>query len=249
MGAGLAVVSDVHGNVSAFEAVLADIDARGIEHVVNLGDLVGKGPRGSECVKLSRERCAATVRGNWDTIVAGPVEDLWPVGRWIRDRLDAEDVDWLAGLPNCLDLLVSGQHVRLLHASPVSEFHRVLQDHSWDEFRGMFVNTDFTGDGPAPTVVGYGDLHTTFLRADDGLTLFNAGSVGNHLDGPTAPYVVIEGELDSAEPASIGISFVRVPYDIEAEVAAARDLGMPDTDAYALELREGIYRGRSVDAG
>jgi predicted phosphodiesterase len=249
VGAGLAVVSDVHGNVSAFEAVLADIEARRIDRIVGLGDLVGKGPRGSECVRLSRERCAATVRGNWDTIIAGPVEDLWPVGRWVRDRLTAEDVDWLAGLPNCLDLLVSGQHVRLLHASPVSEFHRVLRDHTWDDFRAMFVNTEFTGDGPAPTVVGYGDIHATYLESEDGLTLFNAGSVGNHLDGPTAPYVVLEGVPDSPDPAPIGISFVRVPYDIEAEIAAALELGMPDTDAYARELRDGIYRGRTAGDG
>lgn len=243
------MVSDIHGNLTAFEAVLADIDARGIERVVGLGDVVGKGPRGSECVRLSRERCTATVRGNWDTIIAGPPEQLWPTGHWVRDRLTAEDVDWLAGLPNCLDLVVSGQHVRLVHASPVSEFHRVMRDHSVEDFRAMFVNTAFTGDGPVPTVVGYGDIHQTFLRARDGLTLFNAGSVGNHLDGPTAPYVVLEGELDSPCRAPFGVSFVRVPYDIESEITAAGELGMPDTDAYALELREGVYRGRRRGAG
>jgi diadenosine tetraphosphatase ApaH/serine/threonine PP2A family protein phosphatase len=98
-------------------------------------------------------------------------------------------------------------------------------------------------------VVGYGDIHATYLESEDGLTLFNAGSVGNHLDGPTAPYVVLEGVPDSPDPAPIGISFVRVPYDIEAEIAAALELGMPDTDAYARELRDGIYRGRTAGDG
>lgn len=243
------MVSDIHGNLTAFEAVLCDIESRGIERVVGLGDVVGKGPRGSECVRLSRERCAATVRGNWDTIIAGPREQLWPTGHWVRDRLTGDDVDWLAGLPNCLDLRVGGQPVRLVHASPVSEFHRVNHDLSWDDFRGMFVNTTFTGDGPRPTIVGYGDIHHTFLRAREGLTLFNAGSVGNHLDAPTAPYVVLEGEPDRPDPGPVGISFVRVPYDIEAEIAVAREARMPDTDAYALELRRGVYRGRSPGAG
>ena len=58
----VAVVSDVHGNLTAYEAVLADIDARGITRVVNLGDVVGKGPRGAACVALTQERCEATVR-------------------------------------------------------------------------------------------------------------------------------------------------------------------------------------------
>jgi diadenosine tetraphosphatase ApaH/serine/threonine PP2A family protein phosphatase len=97
-------------------------------------------------------------------------------------------------------------------------------------------------------VVGYGDIHGAYLEADEGLLLFNAGAVGNHLDGPTAPYCILEGVTDSLVPQSFSVNFVRVPYDIEAEVAAARDLGMPDVDAYALELREQRYRGAGKPA-
>lgn len=239
----LAVVSDVHGNITAFEAVLADIAARGIERVVNLGDVVGKGPRGSEAVKLSRQRCAVTVRGNWDSFISDESIELGPETQWTRDELTSEDLQWLAGLPGSLDLVISGRGVRLFHASPVSEFHRVRRHHTRDEFRDMFVNTDFTGHAPVPTVVGYGDIHRTYLEADEGLTLFNAGSVGNHLDAPTAAYAVLTGALDDPSPGPLSVGFVRVPYDIEAEVAAARDLGLPDVEPYAVELREGIYRG------
>ena len=107
--------------------------------------------------------------------------------------------------------------------------------------------------GPTPTVVGYGDIHGAYLEVDLGLTLFNAGSVGNPLDAPGAPYVVLEGDTDSglAAPAPGGtagrsITFVRVPYDVEAEIAVARELGMPDVEAYALELREQVYRGSAL---
>jgi predicted phosphodiesterase len=242
----IAVVSDVHGNTTAFEAVLADIESRGISRIVNLGDLVGKGPRGSAAIALARERCEVTVRGNWDTFIARDETQLWPAAQWTHDELSADDRAWLLALPNAHDLLISGQHVRLFHASQVSEFHRVNYDHTEEEFRAMFTNTDFTGDGPPPSVVGYGDIHGTYLEVDLGLTLFNAGSVGNPLDAPGAPYVVLEGEIDAAVScgmAAVSITFVRVPYDVEAEIAVARELGMPDVDAYALELREQLYRG------
>lgn len=239
----IAVISDVHGNVTALEAVLADIDARGITRIVNLGDVVGKGPRGSEAIKLTRDRCEVTVRGNWDTFIARDEVQAFEGGQWARDELGPDDLLWLASLPNSHDLLVSGQPVRFFHASHVNEFHRVFSRHTEDEFRAMFTNTPFTGDGPLPTIVGYGDIHGTYLEADLGLTLFNAGSVGNALDGPLAPYVIVEGELDSPVVAPVSISFVRVPYDVEAEVAVAFAAGMPDAEAYALELREQVYRG------
>ena len=248
----VAVISDVHGNVGALSAVLDDIDARGITTVLNLGDVVGKGPRGSESVKLSRERCAVTVRGNWDTFIANEPELPWGHGQWVRDSLDDDDVAWLAALPNVHDLVMSGRRIRLFHASQTSEFHRVPYEHSRAEFRAMFSNTDFTGDfilgglppGTTPDVVGYGDIHGAYLEADEGLTLFNAGAVGNHLDAPSAPYVILEGAIGSLDAgAPFSIAFARVSYDIEAEVAVARDLGMPETEEYALELRDGIFRG------
>jgi predicted phosphodiesterase len=250
----IAIISDVHGNVTAMRAVLADIRARGITRIVNLGDVVGKGPRGSEAVQLSREACEATVRGNWDAFIATTAVHTSPVGQWTRDELSADDLAWLAALPGTFEVLMSGRRIRLFHASQTSEFVRVRVRHSDGEFRAMFTNTDFTGafraggDGVAvtPDVVGYGDIHSAYLKADEGLTLFNVGGTGNPLDGPAAPYVILEGVIDSARPAPFSVSFARVTYDIEAEIAVARKLGMPDADAYAGELLYGIYRGRAA---
>jgi predicted phosphodiesterase len=263
----IAVISDVHGNVTALEAVLADIEARGITRVLNLGDVVGKGPRGSEAVKLTRERCEVTVRGNWDTFISRDAVQPFAGGQWTRDELSTDDLSWLAALPNTVELVMSGKRIRLFHASQTSEFVRVRRSHSQDEFRGMFTNTDFTGPfrapaedvdagdagqdhawpaGTTPDVVGYGDIHGAYLDADEGLQLFNAGAVGNHLDAPSAPYCILEGVTNSLVEQSFSLGFVRVPYDIEAEIAVAHELGMPDVEAYALELRDGIYRGASA---
>ena len=77
----------------------------------------------------------------------------------------------------------------------------------------------------------------------------NAGSVGNSLDGDTAAsYVILEGRLDATD-APFGIQFVRVPYDIEAEITLARELDMPDWEPYAIELRTGVYRGLHAQLG
>lgn len=247
----IAVISDVHGNVTAMEAVLADIAARGIRRILNLGDVVGKGPRGSEAIKLTQESCELTVRGNWDTFIARDEVQPFEGGQWTRDELSELDLAWLAALPNSVDLVMSGKRIRLFHASQISEFHRVRWDHTPEDFRAMFTNTEFTGDfraggapgGSTPDVVGYGDIHGAYLEVDEGLMLFNTGSVGNALDHPSASYCLLEGVPGSTEPASFSVNFVRVPYDIEAELATAEALGMPDLRYYKYELREGIYRG------
>lgn len=252
----IAVISDVHGNVTALRAVLADIRARGITRIFNLGDVVGKGPRGSEAVQITRERCEVTVRGNWDAFIARDAAHASLIGQWTRDELGADDLAWLVALPGTCELLLSGRRVRLFHASQTGEFVRVRARHSYEEFRGMFTNTEFTGAflaGSAadatPDVVGYGDIHTAYFKADEGLTLFNVGGTGNHLDAPSAPYVVLEGVSHSTAPGPFSVTFARVSYDIRAEISVARRVGMPDADAYGRELLYGIYRGTADSAG
>ncbi|WP_370639643.1 metallophosphoesterase [Allobranchiibius sp. GilTou73] len=110
------------------------------------------------------------------------------------------------------------------------------------EFDGMFAATALTGSGPVPTVVGYGDIHDAYLSVRDGRTLFNVGSVGNALDEPIPSYAVLEGAVGSDVPGPFGLQFVRVPYDVEAEIQVAVDAGMPGLSFWATELRTGVYR-------
>lgn len=107
----------------------------------------------------------------------------------------------------------------------------------------MFAATEMTGDGPTPDVVVYGDIHDAYVRTREGRTLVNAGSVGNPLDEPVSSYVVLEGVVDGTAPAPFGIQVVRVPYDVDAEVAVAHAVGMPATDVWEVELRTARYRG------
>lgn len=247
----IALISDVHGNLTALEAVLADIDARAITRIFNLGDYVGKGHRGREVIELCRQRCEVNILGNWDDFLPaleefGAADD--PSLRWWRDELGEGQGEWLRSLPFSHDFTMSGRRIRLFHASATSVHNRVRFDHDETEFFGMFQNTPATGDGPEPTVVAYGDTHDSFMETDLGLTLINTGSVGNALDDNVPVYVILEGVMDGEEPAPFAVQFVRVPYDVQAELAHAEKAGAPEYEYYVAELRDRRYRG-DVRAG
>lgn len=241
----IALMSDVHGNLTALEAVLADIDARGISRILNLGDYVGKGPRGREVVELCRERCEVNLLGNWDDFLPAPAREFDSDAlRWWLDQLGPGHGEWLRSRPFSHDLLMSGRRIRLMHASSENVHRRVRYVHDGAEFLGQFANTAATGDGPVPDVVGFADSHDPLYETQcRGRTLFNTGSVGNCMGDRTPLYCILEGEPDSHEPAPFSIAFVRVPYDVEAELAHAREVGAPQYAGYEVELRHGVYRG------
>jgi protein phosphatase len=242
----IAVISDVHGNLTALEAVLDHIRESGITRIFNLGDMIGKGPRSAEVVDRCRAVSEVIVLGNWEVEMAAGFARTWPAGEWHRAQLGAERLDYLAALPGCFDFTLSGRAARLFHASQRGVHHRVYEAGPREQHDAMFSNTDFTGFAGAPQIVGYGDIHMPYMRELDGRTLFNAGSVGNPLDVPLACYAVLEGRFGSDALHPWSIRFVRLPYDIEAEIAAAEASGMPDLEAYARELRTAVYRGRKA---
>lgn len=241
----MALISDVHGNLTALEAVLADIDRRGITRIFNLGDYVGKGPRGREVVDLCRERCEVNLLGNWDDFLPDPGRGFDSEAlQWWLAQLGPGQGEWLRGLAFNHDFWLSGRRVRLFHASEETVHRRVRYVRTQDEFEGLFTHTPATGGGPLPDVIGYADTHDPgYENQLEGRIAFNTGSVGNCMGDPTPMYCIIEGVLDSETVEPWSVSFARVPYDVEAELAAARELGMPDYDGYELELRHGIYRG------
>jgi protein phosphatase len=237
----IALISDIHGNLPALEAVLDDIRARGIERIFCLGDLVGKGPHSAEAVDSCRSVCEVTVRGNWDDFILKDSEV--PALQWHRRRLGPERLRYLGSLPGSHDLVMSGKRVRLFHASQLGIYHRVRMNDAPEHHLAMFTSTEFTGDGPEPDVVGYGDIHSAFVKSFRQRILFNVGSVGNPLDVTQASYGILEGAYEGQAPSGFAVQLVRVPYDIELAISQARAEGMPELEAYADELRTGRYRG------
>lgn len=237
----IAILSDIHGNIPALEAVLEDIRRKDISRIFCLGDLIGKGPHGDKAVDLIREHCEEVVSGNWDDFITREteIEDL----KWHQNVLGKERLEYLAGLPFSLEFYMSGKYVRLFHASPRSLYERVQP---WDEPEkrlSLFESSEKSREQIPADIVGYGDIHNAYLQHLYGKVLFNAGSVGNPLDLTQASYVVLEGSIDCRTPAPLEIRFVRVPYDIERSISQAVESGMPALDAYIKELRTARYRG------
>lgn len=237
----IAIISDIHGNMPAFEATLDDIRQRGIERIFCLGDLAGKGPSSAEAVDLCREVCEATVRGNWDEFLVKRTDHA--LVQWHQKLLGPERLDYLITLPNTIDFVLSGRQVRLFHASQEGVFHRVHMYDTPERHQAMFTNTPFTGDTFAPDVVGYGDIHSAYVKSFGQRMLFNVGSVGNPLDLTLASYAILEGNYRSHQMGGFSLQLVRVPYDIERAIRDAEAAQMPELDAYVDELRTGRYRG------
>lgn len=246
----IAIISDIHGNIPALEAVLADIGQRGISRIICLGDMVGKGPNPDIAIDLVRDRCEVVLTGNWERGLLD--RDSFPpeeaaVANWNFIKLGSARTSYIQSLPYCSEFLLSGKLVRLFHSSAKGIYHRVQQHHPEEERLAMFENTPSTGaayDGRRPDLVGYGDIHQAYVQNFRGKTLFNCGSVGNPLEITQAAYAVIEGVTGSDFPAPWSVQLVRVPYDRERAIAQAMaEEGMPDREAYINEIQTAKYRG------
>jgi protein phosphatase len=238
----IAIISDIHGNIPALNAVIEDIKSRNIKRVFCLGDLVGKGPGSSEAIELVRDVCEVVVKGNWDEFITK--ESRFEAVKWHQEKITDDQRSYLDKLPFSYDFYMSGKFIRLFHASAISVNTRIQPWDSLEKRLSMFEHTEnIEGSSKTPDIVGYGDVHQAFIQHFYGKTLFNPGSVGNPLDLTQAPYSILEGDYKSKDCSSFSIQFVRVPYDIEHAIKLAIDAKMPDLEPYIQELRTGQYRG------
>jgi protein phosphatase len=251
----IAIISDIHGNVPALEAVLLDIEQRGVKHIVCLGDLVGKGPEPDKVIDRIREVCEVVVQGNWDLGITYRQDQV--SGLWQQTKIGTERLAYLEQLPLAYEFLLSGRLFRLFHASATSVFHRVKRKASKEERLALFKNTELTNPTCGqrrPDIVGYADIHVPYLitlktpsdepdelQLGSGLTLFNVGSVGSPYDGiPHSCYSIVEGFWNSGNPSAYSIQIVRVPYDIERSIHLAQAANMPESERYISEIRTGL---------
>ncbi|MCA0969214.1 metallophosphatase family protein [Halobacillus litoralis] len=232
----IAIIADTHGNATALEAVLSDIETRGITRIFCLGDIIGKGPQGSKCIDLIQKTCERVIRGNWDVFIQSETDSDFL--KWFQTRMTNEDFSYLKSLEFHIDLELNGELIRMFHASPRSEFERILPWHDIEKRLSMFDASDYTNSGDrTPDMVIYADIHTTFLQTYHSGILCNVGSVGNSLDLTSASYGILDGSSGTNS-----IQFVRVEYDREKELRIAKEMGLPDFEKYYNEIKYAKYR-------
>ena len=238
----IAVISDIHGNMPALEAVLEDIQHRNIGRIFCLGDLAGKGPSSAETVDKIQEHCEVVIKGNWDYYMTE--QEGNEVLMWHQKKLGVVRLKYMKELPIYKEFYISGKLLRLCHASPNDLFHRVYLSTEQSKRIKLFEATPTLN--VEADVVGYGDIHGAHIDNFRGKTIFNVGSVGNPLDITQASYGIIEGNLGDKNVRPFTISLVRVPYDIELAIEQANATDMPEKPEYINELKTAVYRGRKA---
>lgn len=215
----VAIVSDIHGNITALEAVLGDLRAASPDLVLHGGDLADSGSGPSEVIDCIRALGWQGVVGNTDQTVFAPacIESVPPVFRGIvgeiasfaRDTLGDDRVAWLRGLPQ----VFSHETFTLFHASREDPWRALADD----------------DPGTPGRLVVYGHIHRPFVRGG----VINTGSVSLSYDGdPRASYLIIDDGVPSIR---------RVEYDVAKESKALVDRGVPHAKWIAAMLAAGRF--------
>lgn len=238
----IALISDIHGNIPALEAVFSDIKNRGINRVICLGDLAGKGPSSELAVDKIKDNCELVLKGNWDYLISEIYDSYFL--KWHRSKLKDAQIKYLIELPIYIEFYFSGKLVRVFHSSHNDVFKRVSQYSSVEDKMLLFKSLDENIQECDMIILGH--LHEAYVDNFKRKTILNVGSVGNPLDMPQASYGIIEGEYGYKESCSMTITLVRVEYDIEKAIQQAIDSRMPDLQEYIDELRTARYRGKNT---
>lgn len=248
----VAILSDIHANQPALEAVLRDAEEAGVEERWCLGDVIGYGAQPDGCVELVRARCEAALVGNHDLAVLGELDTSTfssaaaAAVEWTAEHSSKESLDFLAGLEPADE----SRAAALYHASPRDAVWEYVL---WPEqaaeclqvqgkrvsFIGhshvaLFFSAEETEEGEEtpPEARGWQAGAGTRLEIDRGRWLINPGSVGQPRDGdPRAAWL----ELDTEEWQA---TYHRVEYDIDRAAEAIESAGLPK------HLAKRLYVGR-----
>jgi predicted phosphodiesterase len=220
----VAAIYDVHGNVPALEAVLADVEALEVDAVVVGGDIaIGPMPRAALELLLALGERALFLRGNGDREIAGEADEegLWGERtRWSAEQLDRGQLAWLAALPDTQSVVVDDLGpVLFCHGSPRRD-DEILTRISSEE------RVAASAAGVSARVVVCGHTHVQFDREAAGKRLVNAGSVGLPYEARPGAYWALLGP---------DVELRRTDYDLEAAAAAIRATGFPEAEELAAE--------------
>jgi putative phosphoesterase len=227
----VAMISDIHANLPALEAVLADAEREAVEQVFCAGDLVGQGPHPNQVVSLIRKSGIPSILGNQEIEVRTLAKRARPDPKrhmlWTCAVLKKKNREYLLGLPTDRTLEVGGVGVLIVHGSPHGTF-----DTMYPSLTSGTIRAWFPSGARRPEVLVGGHTHVPFVRTVDGMLVVNAGSVGRPFDGdPRASWALLELEEGRARAR-----IRRVRYPVEDTVRAMKRIGMQKWRRRALEL-------------
>jgi len=225
----IAAISDIHGNLYAFEAVLKDIQSKGISNVYCAGDLVGYGPRPNEVIGLIKENSIPTAMGNYDDAVANQRlvcgcdykdEKSLRLGEaslaWTRDHTPEAGKDWLRELPGEIRFSAGGIKALLVHGSP-----RAINEYLHPETPADYLEGLLAECGADLLICGH--THRPYVKRLSNGWLINCGSAGRPLHGsPNATYAVLE-----IRGGEVWAEIVEVPYNYEDTAVEIEESGLP----------------------
>jgi predicted phosphodiesterase len=235
----IAIVSDIHGNRTAFEAVLADLRQTSPDLILHGGDLAHGGASPAEIVDRIRDLGWPGVIGNADEMLPAPetlrdfasqtppIQPLFAaieeMAAATREVLGAARLAWLGSLPR---VQFHGP-MALVHASPESAWRSPAKEASDAELQEVY--------GPLNTPIAvYGHIHRSYIRNVSGTIVANTGSVSLSYDGDRrSAYLLLEGSAPSIR---------RVKYDVDKELKALSGSGLPHADWMARILESGSYQ-------
>lgn len=228
----LGLISDLHGNLPAFDAVLGELEGAGVDRIVCLGD-VAPGPQPRETIERLRELDCAVVLGNWDTWLLEGVPPLEvPGGSMIRDQgawqaeqLGPVERDFLESLPPSVEIELGDKTALCVHGSPRSTMEDIYATTPEAELAQML-------NGSRPSFLAAGHTHVQLVRPHESTLFLNPGSVGLPFYSrppddaacisPWAEYAIL-----SVEDGRVSTELRRAPYDVQGLLELALNSGMP----------------------
>jgi len=219
----IAVLSDVHANLEALEAVLRDA---GELDLYCLGDLVDYGADPNEVVMILKERGARTVMGNHDQAAVTGDTSLFNAraamsSQWTRKELTTGNMDFLRNLPQELRVPFEGHPAFFAHGSPDDTLWEYVDPRTHSDLFAHYL------DKTRVKLIGLGHTHIPYVWNEEGRVVFNPGSVGQPRDGDwRASFAIL-----SADGPEIRVEIRRVEYDVKKAASKIMGAGLPSSHA------------------
>ena len=233
----IAIISDIHGNLSALDAVLADLRSRPVDATYCLGDLVGYAAHPNEVTERIRAEGIPTIMGNYDDGVGFDRDECGcaytnPVDKtlgdqslaWTKATVTADNKAYLRTLVSKIRLEATGKRVLLVHGSPRRINEYLFEDRPTSSFQRLAASSH-------ADIIVFGHTHKPYTKLVDDVLFVNAGSVGKPKDGDWRACYIMLDLSNRADP----VEFIRVPYDVASETAAIRATDLPDKFAVDIE--------------